>query len=404
MLVFGVASGTNSLVWGGQLIYLSSMRNVRISWLLLPLLCLFTATFSFHAHAFDSRGNQFIGLTDFSKFTCTKVSGETIFLSPEIVSRIPWNELVASWNAPLSSNAYLKIEVRAMDAHRTTKFYCMGNWSADGKAHPRESVLNQKDADGDVDTDTLILNKSYKRLQLRLTLGGEADGESKHKLKFVGISLTDTTSHPKELKPNRRAWGKTVEVIERSQMGYPNGGVLCSPTTVSMMMNFWSGKLDREDLNKDVPEIVQGVFDPNWHGTGNWAFNVAYAGSFPGMRAYVTRLSSVTELEDWIASGIPVGLSVDYNKLRGRTTDRTSGHLVVCVGFTKTGDAIINDPGTSQNVRKVFPRKDLIAGWGHSKNAVYLIYPLGAKLPDDKFGHWESKRAKKLLSFAKSQH
>jgi len=71
------------------------------------------------------------------------------------------------------------------------------------------------------------------------------------------------------------------------------------------------------------------------------------------MRAYTARLSDVAELEDWIMQGIPVGLSLCYNRLRGKS--RTpSGHLVVCVGFTENGDAVINDPGTLRNVRKVF--------------------------------------------------
>jgi hypothetical protein len=62
----------------------------------------------------------------------------------------------------------------------------------------------------------------------------------------------------------------------------------------------------------------------------------------------------------------------------------------VCVGFTKEGDVIINDPGTSKNIRKTFPRKNLIYAWANSKNAVYLIYPENAELPKDRFGHWSN--------------
>jgi hypothetical protein len=68
------------------------------------------------------------------------------------------------------------------------------------------------------------------------------------------------------------------------------------------------------------------------------------------MRAYTTRLCDVAELEDWIARGIPVGLSVCYNRLRGKSRE-PSGHLVVCVGFTESGDVIVNDPGTREKVR-----------------------------------------------------
>ena len=93
--------------------------------------------------------------------------------------------------------------------------------------------------------------------------------------------------------------------------------------------------------------------------------------------------------EDWVAQGIPVGLSLCYYRLRGKGRE-PSGHLLVCVGFAENGDAVINDPGTSKNVRKAFPRANLIDAWAYSKNAAYFIYPEKAELPVDHFGHWES--------------
>ena len=154
-----------------------------------------------------------------------------------------------------------------------------------------------------------------------------------------------------------------------------------------MIMTYWSKQLNRPELDHDVPDIVKEVYDENWHGTGNWVFNTAYAGSYPGMRSCVTRLSDVSELEDWVAKGLPVALSLCYDRLRGKGPG-PNGHLVVCVGFTKDGDVIINDPGTSKNIRKTFPRKNLVYAWANSKNAVYLIYPENAELPKDRFGHW----------------
>ena len=70
---------------------------------------------------------------------------------------------------------------------------------------------------------------------------------------------------------------------------------------------------------------------------------------------------------------------------------------VTRVGFTKDGDAIINDPGTSKNVRKTFPRENLIDAWAYSKNTVYIVYPVNTPLPGDRFGHWESAKAKALM-------
>jgi hypothetical protein len=245
-----------------------------------------------------------------------------------------------------------------------------------------------------VDTDTLTLQQSAECFQLRLTLDGDA--KEKPRLKFLSVSLLDSKAVRAPLPPNRKAWGKTIDVPERSQMAYENGSVLCSPTTVSMLLAHWSNELNQPDLDHDVPDVVKGVYDPKWTGTGNWVFNTAYAGSFRGMRAYTARLSDVAELEDWIAQGLPVGLSLCYNRLRGKSR-APSGHLIVCVGFTENGDAVINDPGTSKNVRKVFPRANLIDAWAYSKNAAYFIYPESASVPMDRFGHWDSWTAKKRI-------
>lgn len=339
---------------------------------------------------FDARGGQFIGLTNLRDFKVASgtTPSEKIYTSREFATRIPWNELIASWNADMPKDSYLRVEARAVYPEHTTKYFVMSLWSSDPAKYPREYVKHQKNADGDVDTDTLVLKRTAERFQIRLTMGGDA--RQLPKIRFLGFHLLDNTAKPSPLPPNRAAWGKTLPVPERSQMAYEGGEVWCSPATLSMLLTFWSERLKRPDLARDVPEIVKGVYDKQWGGTGNWVLNTAYAGSFRGLRAYVTRMSDVAELEDWVAHGMPVGLSLCYNRLRGKSR-QASGHLVVCVGFTKDGDPIINDPGTRQNVRKVFPRANLVDAWQYSKNAAYIILPENAKPPKDRFVHWDSK-------------
>lgn len=348
----------------------------------------------------DSRGGQFLPFKSFAAFAQSSGSNanEIVLTSPEIRTRVLWDELIASWNAELKPDAYLKIEACAIYSNRTTKWFTLGLWSVDPVQHPRESVKKQKDADGDVDTDTLRLKEPAEHVQVRLTLGSTSGRNPK--LKFFSLSVLDSKFKSEPRPPQHAAWGRLLDVPERSQMAYPYGDVLCSPTTTSMLLSYWSQKLNRPGLDEGVPAIVKNIYDPVWGGTGNWVFNTAYAGSFRWMRAYTTRLSDVTELEGFIARGIPVGLSVCYNRLRGKSRE-PSGHLVVLIGFTKDGDAIINDPGTSKNVRKTFPRANLIDAWAYSKNAVYLVYPTGTILPRDESGHWESLTASRAVDFVR---
>lgn len=341
----------------------------------------------------SSRGAAFLAVTDFSQFTRTQgISPEEIVLtSPPIEAPIEWHELIVSWNVQGKEETFLKMEARPLFPERETKYYILGLWSPSGKPFPRESVNGQSDSDGEVKTDILVLNQPARRLQIQLTLrGGET---AVRQLRFIGLSFWDKRTERSVLPPNRAAWGKTLEVPQRSQLSYEGGRGWCSPTAVSMVLAYWAKQLKRPELDKEVPEVAAGVHDPQWQGTGNWPFNTAFAGSFSGMRAYVTRLTDVSELEDWIKAGVPVILSVSYRLLKGKESG-SEGHLVICVGFTRQGDIVVNDPWAKleegETVRKTFPRKNLIEGWGASNNTVYLIYPDSITPPKDRFGHWSS--------------
>jgi hypothetical protein len=121
--------------------------------------------------AAEFRGRQFIGLTNFSNFAVARLANETILTSPRIKPNIEWDELIASWNMEMARDDYLKIEARGISPDHTTKFYTLALWSGDETRHPRESVKNQKDDDGNVLTDTLALKQRGARVEFRIALG-----------------------------------------------------------------------------------------------------------------------------------------------------------------------------------------------------------------------------------------
>jgi hypothetical protein len=155
----------------------------------------------------------------------------------------------------------------------------------------------------------------------------------------------------------------------------------------------WAEVLNRPEMNLPVPAVAAAVYDPNYRGTGNWAFNTAFIGSFSGMRGYVTRLDDLSEVEDWIATGIPVILSARWDLLQPGRPYAPEGHLVVCVGFTRDGDVLVNDPAArldhGQSVHRVYRREDVRRAWAASHNTVYLAYPAHARIPENRYGHWE---------------
>jgi hypothetical protein len=342
----------------------------------------------------DRPYSQFTGFTHFKSFTSSRTDeGQMILLSPEMKTAGEWNELVVSWNTTAPVGSYLKVEARAAGPDFSTKFYTMGMWAPDDKALPRASVSGQKDADGRVDVDTLVLNRPANTVQVRFTLGGT--GGALPSMKFLGLSFCNTNVTPEILAPNRAAWGETIPVTERSQQSYPGGNGWCSPTSLSMVMAYWGARSNRPDWNLDAPEVAAGVFDHNFKkATGNWPFNTAFAGNRDGMRAYVTRFSDISELEDWIAAGIPVIISARYDLLQDGRAEDLNGHLTVCRGFTEQGDLVINDPWSDlkvESVRHIYKRENVRRAWATSHNTVYLVYPEKSKVPDDRLGHWFGK-------------
>ena len=159
-----------------------------------------------------------------------------------------------------------------------------------------------------------------------------------------------------------------------------------------MVLSRWGGILNRPELDLTVPQVAAAVYDEKYDGTGNWPFNTAFAGSFPGMRSYVTRVDDLAEVEDWIVAGIPVILSARWDWLQpGRPSDN-NGHLIVCIGFTKDGNVIINDPATrldrGESVRHIYNRADVMHSWKKSHNTVYLVFPENEVIPANRYGHW----------------
>jgi hypothetical protein len=144
-----------------------------------------------------------------------------------------------------------------------------------------------------------------------------------------------------------------------------------------MVLAHYAQTLSRPELNLDVRDVAHAVFDPAWPGTGNWSFNVAFAGTQPSLRAFAAQLPDLSTLEAWIQRDIPVITSVSLALLRGKASpEKGDGHLIVVVGFDDKGNVLINDPGVrSERVRQTIPLPTFLRAWAYSKNTVYLVYP-----------------------------
>lgn len=300
-------------------------------------------------------------------------------VSPWIASPIPWTELIASWN--VRSNVALHVEARARLGDHVTRFYDLGSWAVVtnhvATRVNRSSVRDQSDTDAEVQTDTLVLKAPATRFQIRLTFLQGLPGPDD--FRYLGVSLAGPPTRGSEAPPTKPSThAAPLDVPVRSQAEYPEGiSQWCSPTSLTMVLAHHARTLHRPELEFAVPDVARAVFDPGWPGTGNWSFNVAFAGAQPGIRAYVARLENLAAIEPWIARKVPIIASVSYAMLKGRPQpERGDGHLVVVTGFDDAGDVVINDPGVRrERVRRTFARVDFERAWAHSRNTVYLIHP-----------------------------
>jgi peptidase C39-like protein len=312
-----------------------------------------------------------------------------------------FDELVASWNAETPAGTWIRIEMQASGPGREhpTKWYLMGIWaSSDADIH-RTSRGGQGDGDGFVAIDTFIRDKQALPLdsyQLRITLY-RASGNATPRVRMVGAMVSAGTAYDIPSAFGGRARDLAVpsysQEIHRGEFSeYDNGGeAWCSPTSTAMVLAFWRKGPSNSDLegfpgpgytDPQVDYAARYVYDWHYQGAGNWPDNTAYAARF-GLNAFVTRLRSLTEAELFINAGIPLVASIQGN-LPGFFFKKTSGHLLVIRGFTRTGDVIANDPAvpTDADVTKVYDRADFENVWlGGSAGIVYVIYPPGHKLP-----------------------
>jgi len=319
-------------------------------------------------------------------------------------------ELIASWNAHTPSGTWIQVEAQGRTAAgEQTAWYVMGRWAAGDGDIERTSVAGQDDAHAQVSVDTLVMKPGalLRSYRLRVSLYRAAGSTAHATVTSVGAMASDVPDRFEVpvSKPGRAA-GIELPVPAYAQNihkghfpEYGGGGESwCSPTSTEMVVEYWGRRPRAEDMgwipadypDRTVDQAARQTYDHAYEGTGNWPFNTAYAATF-GLHGHVTRLHSLTELEDWIARGVPVITSQSFraDELDGAGYG-TAGHIMVVVGFTADGDVIANDPAanSNDNVRTVYRRDQFENIWQRTKRytddgsvssgpggVVYLITP-----------------------------
>ena len=356
----------------------------------------------------ELRGGTLTGLrVSGGKLVLADGAGTGTWLSPWESPGFDLTRLIASWSARTPGDSDVRIEVRGRTAKRTSSWDSLARWAATDRHVKRSTYAAQPDDLGSVNVDTWVVPNGVSSYQLRVTLTRRGTGPSPS-VDVVGAMAsrlpavtTVATSKPGVAK------GITLDVPRYSQMvhrghypQYGNGGqAWCSPTSTSMVLGYYDALPEPAayawvapgHVDPWVDHAARLTYDHQYQGAGNWPFNTAYAATLTDT-AFVTRLRSLREAELFIKAGIPVIASIAFGRgqLTGAPISSSAGHLLVIVGFTESGDVVVNDPAapTRSGVRRTYDRGQFENAWlPKSGGTVYVIAHDAHPLPTSK-GNW----------------
>lgn len=283
----------------------------------------------------------------------------------------PFTQLVFSWNAHRPKQGTFTFYVRVKD-HATgawDQWHKMVEWGNDvQKSHfSRGNHSTFKYARLEMDN-----NKKGSAFQVKVARNGK-----KAPLSYVkGVMVTAADFTRFKIEPyNER--GKNLDscrvsdVPKKSQIviDHPRANALCSPTSVSMVVEALTGK------KMDPLLFANYVYDEGLDVFGNWGFNMAHAFEEGQNQTvfYTTRLNSFTDLHVLLKKNIPVAVSVRGN-IPGGKKEYKQGHLLVVVGFdAKTKKVLCYDPAfnTNAEVDKQYDLQHFIVAWEKSHRLTY---------------------------------
>lgn len=304
----------------------------------------------------------------------------TLLLGPEQAAPAPFSTAIPSWSAETPLGSWIEVQLRARIAGRWTGFYRLARWDDQAAGGARQSFATQRDADGQVNTDTLALVRAADAIQPRVLL--HAAGDAQPVLRALRVALTAPSERAQQSAPCAPC---ELPVPLRSQMAYPHGSRICSPTSITMLLAYWYARTGDARLSAFADHaavsqlVAPHVYDPVYDGYGNWSFNTAFAAA-QGLDAYVACFDSLTQLELWIAAGVPVVISVAWKagELANAPIASSAGHLLIVAGFDDAGCVIVADPRAEreEQVRRIYNAAQLEMAWQHNSDGmIYLIHP-----------------------------
>jgi hypothetical protein len=323
-------------------------------------------------------------------------------------------DLIPSWTAHAPDGARLEVLLQVRDGGGTEwGWHVLARWCGGDAVVHRATVPGQGDGGGRVEVDTFLAGpRGAAAYRIRVVLARQAGGAAQSALSRVQVAASAPAAAGRSTAAAQAAgpgvaWGTVLDVPGRSQgvhaghcPQWDGGGEAWAGPACTAMLVEYLGRgprpadlawLDPRDPAPQVDFAARQVYDYGYRGCGNWAFNVAYPARF-GLDGLVLRLSSLTDVERFVAAGLPVAtpLAARTGELSGTGPDPgysydTAGNILVVRGFTVAGDIVVNDPLSASDdaTRRVYPRAAFERVWlsGGAAGAAYVLHCPDPPLP-----------------------
>ncbi len=358
-------------------------------------------------------------LTQWAHETPTSADGPAarVVLGGPLVAAHNVGTIIPTWAAVTPPGSWVEVQVRVCLGAADGQVFRIAAWDSAASASRRTSFAAQHGPAGHLSTDTLLLSRPAETLQARVLLCAEP-GAALPTIESLALCLTaqaaearpsavscqlsavscqpsadsrQPTAVSSQLSADsRQPSALRLPLLLSQYLSFPKYGHLwCSPTSLAMVLAYWHERTGDAHLAPFLaPESVSAtvapmVYDPGWGGTGNWAFNTAFAGAL-GLTAYVSRMHSLAQLARWTNAGVPVPLSMRWEpgELDG-AAGRSAGHITVVTGFV--GDRVLMAEPAARDLATIvrsYRADQLYACWQRaSEGVVYLIHPQGWPTP-----------------------
>jgi len=289
----------------------------------------------------------------------------------------PFNELILSWNAFRPKKGKFSFFV-SVKGHNWSSWYKLAEWGVNGQqtfVNSRAPLVNPKHV-------RVELAKGRKSRDFRIKVVAQGGADLRNlKALFVCSSDMSKYSVVRPTLTNPTVFIKNFPRQSQMVVGHPRFRDLCSPTSLTMILNYYlAGLVQRPKiggLSSRVVEVADLVHDDSYlDAYGNWILNVAelFNSSKGKIFCRAQRLNNFDELYGYLKKKIPVAVSV-RGTLRGGAKPYDNGHFMVVIGWSQKKRAVICvDPAFSSSAKtlKLYEINSFLQVWGRSRNLAYI--------------------------------